>query len=123
MLQGTKLYSIIHNRCPRCHEGRFLVSNNPYNLKLAGKLANPCSVCGQNYELETGFYWGAMYVSYGINVLIFLIIWGTSVLVLPANTNPWWYIGTITITEIILVPFTFRLARLIWINFFVDYEK
>lgn len=89
---------------------------------MAGKLANPCSVCGQNYELETGFYWGAMYVSYGINVLVFVVMWGITELIFPADTNPWWYVGLITVTEVLLVPFTFRWARLIWINFFVDYK-
>lgn len=31
-----------------------------------------CPVCGQGYEPEPGFYWGAMYVNYGFIVVLFL---------------------------------------------------
>lgn len=33
-----------------------------------------CSVCGQAFEPEVGFYWGAMYVSYGFSTFIVAIV-------------------------------------------------
>ena len=66
--QGTKLYSILHAKCPKCHQGDFFETSNPYNLKKFDKMYNRCAVCAEDFERETGFYYGAMYVSYALTV-------------------------------------------------------
>ena len=82
MKKGTKLYSILNNKCPRCHEGKFFDSANPYNLAKMTSMPDKCPECGQPYEPEPGFYFGAMYVSYALGVALFVTIWvATSVLV------------------------------------------
>jgi uncharacterized protein (DUF983 family) len=72
--KGSKLYSIFRMRCPRCHEGDFFVAH-PYNLKKVGDLHAHCPKCNLKYEKEIGFYFGAMYVSYGMGVALFVIMW------------------------------------------------
>ncbi|MBN8701500.1 MAG: DUF983 domain-containing protein [Bacteroidetes bacterium] len=79
-----------------------------------------CSVCNQSFEPETGFYYGAMYVSYGINVLIFLAFWIISSYVLPKDAATWKSFVLIITPSLLLVPVTYRLARLVWINMFVS---
>ena len=73
--QETKLYSVLAAKCPKCHKGDFFETSNPYNLKKFDKMHKKCPECGQDFELETGFYYGAMYVSYGLTVMFGLIVY------------------------------------------------
>lgn len=122
MKKGTRLYSIFHNKCPHCQEGRFFESDHPFNLMKFDKMGKSCTECGQHFEIETGFYYGAMYASYGINVALFVLFWLLSLFILPAGLNIWWTVAFTTIPSVVLVPLTYRIARLVWINFFVKYE-
>ena len=71
MLKGTKLYSIFKMKCPRCQEGDFFEAH-PYKLSIMGKVKTRCEKCNQKFELETGFYQGSYYVSYGLGVALFI---------------------------------------------------
>jgi uncharacterized protein (DUF983 family) len=120
MIKGTKLYSILRNKCPKCHEGQFFETNNPYNLASMSKMPEKCPECGQKYEPETGFFFGAMYVSYALGVAEFVTVW-VAYSVLSSEMNAGILIALILGTLVILFPLNFRLARLVWINFFVKY--
>ncbi len=120
--KGTKLYSIFKNKCPRCQEGEFFETTNPYDLKRMGKMHEKCSVCEQKFEPETGFYFGAMYVSYALGVAIFVSIW-VACLVLSPDMHPAGIFGLVVLGLLVLFPISFRLSRRIWINLFVKYEE
>jgi uncharacterized protein (DUF983 family) len=118
--KGSKLYSIVHNKCPRCQEGDFFVTKNPFTLKKNLAIQENCSACGLKYMIEPSFFYGAMYVSYGITVALsiitFIILYLFGLELLPI------FIGII-VTLIIFTPLTLKLSRLIYINIFVHYKK
>lgn len=118
--KGSKLYSIVHNKCPRCQEGDFFVTKNPFTLKKNLAIHENCSACGLKYMIEPSFFYGAMYVSYGITValsiLTFIILYLFGLELLPI------FIGII-FTLIVFTPLTLKLSRLIYINIFVHYNK
>ena len=72
--KGSKLYSIFKMKCPRCQEGDFFISK-PYDLKRAGDTHERCPQCNLKYSKEPGFYFGAMFVSYGLGVALFVTLW------------------------------------------------
>jgi len=117
--KGTKLYSIFKNRCPRCHEGQFFEDNNPLHLKKVLKTNDNCPNCQFKYLIEPSFFYGAMYVSYGLTVGISII---TFILLYLAGLNLIEVFVGIIIALVIFTPFTLRLARLIYINLFVKYD-
>ena len=121
MRKGTKLYSIFRNKCPKCHEGSFFESQNPYKLSSFSKMPENCECCDMKYEPETGFYYGAMFVSYGIGVALFVAIWGIIGAVWP-QASALVIISSILIALVAIFPVSFRLSRLIWINIFTKYE-
>lgn len=121
--KGNKLYSIINNKCPHCHEGQYFKSNNAYSPTEFNDMNPSCPVCGQKYELEPGFYYGAMYVSYALNVAIMVTLWVAIEVLSNVNLPIWKYIVIIVTPSFLAVPLTYRIARLIWINFFVHYSK
>ncbi|MCW3077848.1 MAG: hypothetical protein JWO32_2457 [Bacteroidetes bacterium] len=121
MLKKSRLYSILFNKCPRCHKGNFFVSNNPYDLKRFSKLNDDCPVCNESFRREPGFYFGATYASYGITVflgltLFLFMVWFLKIEILI-------FLVTFLILLIVLMPVIYRLSRLIWINVFVSPGK
>ena len=76
-----------------------------------------CPVCGLHFEIETGFFWGAMYVSYAITCAIMLVLGGT-VLIVGHNPNFWVYMAIIIPAFIIASPFTFRYSRILMLYWF-----
>ena len=118
--KGSKLYSIINQKCPRCHEGELFEDRNPYHLSKIFAMPNECSECGQVYQLEPSFYYGAMYVNYGLTVGL-----GIAVFLIMALIGDWElheYLIAIIAALVVTTPFTFRLGRAVWINMFVKYK-
>ena len=68
--KGTKLYSILKGKCPRCNEGAFFKYNVTFTPSKVTKLHENCSKCNLKYMIEPSFFYGAMYVNYGITVAI-----------------------------------------------------
>ncbi|MBL0343061.1 MAG: DUF983 domain-containing protein [Bacteroidetes bacterium] len=122
MKKGSKIYSIINNKCPRCHTGDFFVFPNAYDLSSFSKMHKECPVCKLTYEPEPGYYFGAMYVSYAINVAVFVAVW-VACAVLFEDLNVWYQVLASVVLGLVLTPVTFRYARLGWINFFVRYDS
>lgn len=121
MLKGTKLYSIFFNKCPRCHKGNFFKFNNSYKLPGFSKMNSKCEHCKENFEKEVGYYYGAMFISYGLNIALGVGLFLLMVLLLNINTLT--YLFTFLGAVIILFPWVFRTSRLVWINIFVKYNK
>jgi hypothetical protein len=83
-------------------------------------MVKQCPVCGQKSEPEPGFYYGAMYVSYAVAVAIGCFV-GVPMLFFGASAMA--TVIAIAAALVIFSPITLRISRMIWINFFVDYDK
>lgn len=66
--KGNKLNSILTGKCPQCHKESMYQSKNLYNPAKIIKMNETCSHCGLKYEIEPSFFYGAMYVNYGVSV-------------------------------------------------------
>lgn len=121
MTKGSKIYSVVNNKCPRCQEGDFFISKNAYSLKRFGEMKDACSECGLKYTMETGFYFGAAYVSYALGVATMVAAWVATSWLVP-EISALYQVLVIVGCILILAPLNFRISRLIWINFFVKYK-
>ena len=121
MIKKTRLYSILHFKCPRCHKGEFLESRNVYNLKKTGNLREKCDYCDLKYSREPGFYFGAMFVSYALGVALFVTLWVATVVLYP-EYPPELLLGVIIVAVVILGPYLYALSKIIWANLFFHYE-
>lgn len=116
----SKLYSIFTGSCPRCQQENMYMDKNPYRLGNLFKMHERCSHCGLKYKMEPSFFYGAMYVSYGVGIAFAIATFVIAYL----------FIGTglinsfiaITVTMILFMPVIIRLSRNIWINIFVKYD-
>lgn len=84
-----------------------------------------CPICGQRYELQTGFYFGTGFVSYGISVLllgIIFVVWYFTLGFSYKDNSVFLCLGLSTAALILLQPVLQRLSRSIWIAFFVRFD-
>lgn len=119
--KGTKMYSILHMKCPHCQEGEFFESRNPYNLKKAGNILDECPVCHRKLSKEPGFYYGAMYVAYGLGVAVFVTVLVATVVLYPQAPD-WVYIALTVLVLFFGGPFFYALSKIIWANLFFRYK-
>ncbi|MFP5471773.1 MAG: DUF983 domain-containing protein [Bacteroidia bacterium] len=120
MKKGTKLYSMLKFKCPHCHEGDFFVSH-PYNLSKAGDIHQKCPVCGEKNEKEPGFYYGSMFVSYGLGAAVFISTFAAMNLFF-SNFDWINYLFIVIGLLVILSPLLYALSKIIWANFFYSYK-
>ena len=118
--KGSKLNSILTGTCPRCQEESMYVYKNPYNLPKIFEMHDNCSHCGLHYQIEPSFFYGAMYVNYGLTVIVGVVTFIISKFLLGLTLTPSFI--AIIIALIALMPINTRLARNIYINMFVSYD-
>ncbi len=119
--KGSKLNSILTGSCPRCQEESMYVDQNPYNLKNIYNMHEKCTHCGLHYKIEPSFFYGAMYVSYGLTVAIGVAAFIISKVFIGLSLLQSFI--AIIMALVILMPLTARLARNIYINIFVHFDK
>ena len=123
MAQNSELYAIVNQKCPRCRKGNIWKYNSWLPQKFE-KMNAECSHCGLHFEVEPGFFIGAMYVSYAFSLGIIATVFLTLRYLL--NDPPVWvYMSGVIVVSLLLVPFSFRYARTIFLHLFggVDYSS
>lgn len=121
MLKGTKVYSIFTGACPKCHQESMYKTKNPYVLSDVLKINDKCSHCHTRYRLEPSFFYGSMYVSYGVGIAFAVAAFIISYLFLKTSLMTAFI--SIVITMLVFGPIIMRLSRNIWINLFMSYDK
>ena len=119
--KGMKLYSILFGVCPKCHQESMYQNKNPYALSEIIKMKQKCSHCNTKYEIEPSFFYGSMYVSYGVGIAFSVAAFIISYNILESSLTVA-FIAIVT-TLIGFMPVIMRLSRNIWINLFMSYDK
>lgn len=118
----SQLQALAACKCPQCRKST-MFKYPAYNLLKATQMYADCQECGLHYEIEPGFFWGAMYVSYAFSVAISVIV-GVADFILLNDPDLMVYIFTIIPASIILSPWSMRYSRTIMLYAFggVDYR-
>ncbi len=119
--KGTKMYSILKGKCPKCHKGDFFKYGFTFNPSKITQLHKNCSHCNLKYMMEPSFFYGAMYVNYGITVAISVIVFLTAKLGFGLDLLQSFLV--VLLALILLAPINLRLSRILWINMFVSYDR
>ena len=97
------------------------VDKNAYNLYKVFDMHEKCSHCSLKYKIEPSFFFGAMYVSYGVGIafgvaafIISYFFFGSSLMTSFIS---------IIVALVIFMPYIMRVSRNIWINMFISYDK
>jgi uncharacterized protein (DUF983 family) len=113
MTPSTKsptLVDIFRQRCPRCRRGSIFLSSIYLGFP---KMCQRCPACDLKFQREEGYFLGAMYISFGLALVIIALI----AAVLWAVTG--WWITTDVIWAVVLflplAPSISLFARVLWI--------
>ncbi len=104
--------ALLSGKCPACRQGDIF----KYPLKRIGKFAEMnrnCPNCDVSLEPEPGFYFGAMFVSYGLSVMLFIVLWLT--LYIIWNPSDVVYLIVIALGAVVFTPISFRFSRTIYL--------
>ncbi|TAH42857.1 MAG: DUF983 domain-containing protein [Bacteroidetes bacterium] len=82
-------------------------------------MESECSHCGERYEKEPGYFFGAMFVSYALTALVFFIVLVLDFTIFHLGLS---LLLILIPAVLILSPVTFQWSRLIWLNFFIRYN-
>ena len=120
------IINLLKCKCPRCRRGDMFENKNPYALKETMKMNKECPVCGQPFNIEVGFYYGSILISYTVSVALsattLLLWWATIGFSLNDYRFFYWLLFN-AIFLILLQPYLMRFARTGWLAFFVRYDS
>lgn len=118
--RSSFINSVVNCTCPRCREGELFVKKNHYQLSTLLAMNTKCEKCGQDFEIEPGFYLGAMWVSYPFVIgfeIVFLLI-GLYILQLEL----FWAFVFSTMLLLAISPLILRIGRSLFIHLNVRYR-
>jgi uncharacterized protein (DUF983 family) len=107
-------------RCPRCRKGS-MYKNNPFSFSFANSMNMECAHCKQSFEPEPGFYYGAMYMSYGLQVVLFMSMFIPYTLIGEMNIH--WFVAMSFVAVLLASPYFLKLSRTLYLMIFVHYDK
>ena len=71
------------------------------------------------YEREPGYFYGAMFVSYALSIMVVGLTWTVLTLL---DFDFWIVIWTVIPVLIISIPLLFKVSRSIWMNLFTNFD-
>lgn len=116
MPKTNQITALLKAKCPRCRRGN-IFSGRIYGTR-AQKMNMYCPHCKMKFEVEPGYFYAAMYVSYALNVAEGVNIGILTYLI----TNKldfeyvWFYMALIIGGCLLLSPFNFRYSRVILLH-------
>lgn len=120
MLQS--LYHIFRNECPNCHKGKVFADKSFFFSLGFPKMNEYCSHCNTKFEKEPGYFFGAMFVNYGLTVGQGIITYAVASRFFD-KTFDLRIIPIIATVIVLLSCFNIRLSRMIWIYLFKNYSR
>jgi len=118
--KGSKLYSILTGKCPKCHHELMYKNSNAYQLSQTLEMPERCGHCQTKYKIEPSFFYGSMYVSYGVGIGFSMVAFLTTFILFETSLVTSFI--AIVATLIGFMPIIMRLSRNIWINLFMGYD-
>ena len=123
---GAGLFSVLRHKCPACGEASIYKNPGVYTWTDLGAMHKECPKCSIDLVPETGFYFGAAYVSWALTVALWVSVL-VALKVLDALgwiefgflTHPVTFLTTGGVATIIVFPYLFRLSRSIWASMFI----
>lgn len=109
-----RLFSIVRLKCPKCSKGDLFIKKGLFRYTNMLDMPEECPICKQKYEIEPGFWLGALWASYPIIVAIELPFLLAALLV--DSISPFWFFGAMVISFLLTFPLMLRLGRSIWIH-------
>jgi uncharacterized protein (DUF983 family) len=121
-MEVSQSYAALHAKCPKCRKGN-MFANSMYGFS-SQKMNEYCPHCGYHFEIEPGYFYVAMFISYAFNIAEMVTL-AVATHILTGSRNPWVYVTILLGVSFILSPFNFRYSRVVllyWLTPGVHYD-
>lgn len=112
--------SVLQLKCPKCRQGDLFCNKKIYQYKGFFDMPRKCTKCGQDFEIETGFYYGAMYVSYAITIALIVAVFTALIVFNIFSIELFLLLDFIVL--LITLPYVFKVSRSIWIALMIKFD-
>lgn len=102
--------ALVQAKCPRCRRGE-MFANEMYGFH-GQVMLKKCDHCHLTYEIEPGYFYVAMLISYSM-IVAEMVTLAVATSVLTGSENPWVYVIVTLTVALMLAPFNFRYSRVI----------
>jgi len=116
-----KILSALLLQCPSCDKGKMYRNRNPFNIMQLFDMYDECPNCQQDFQIEPGFYYGAMFVSYTLSAFLLFLPLGIGLIVLGSVSHT--FLFTTIISLCLFYTYIFKVSRSIWLHFIVRIHK
>ncbi|WP_417352119.1 DUF983 domain-containing protein [Flavobacterium alkalisoli] len=116
----SKFTDIVEEKCPKCGQGKVFKSKGSLFLFRLPKMNEHCEVCDHKFLREPGYFFGAMYVSYGLTVAEMIGVYAIAHFFIK---DFGYMLALIAFMAVALSMFNFRLSRMLWIYMFDSKEE
>ncbi|TDS16188.1 DUF983 domain-containing protein [Sphingobacterium paludis] len=110
----SKFSALLQSKCPRCRVGK-MFEGPMYGFKRQ-KMYEHCPHCGLKFEIEPGYFYAAMYVSYAFSVAEVVSL-GLATAFITKSESPWVYIIVLFSAIFLFAPFNLRFSRLVLLHY------
>ena len=121
MAKTPLFLAVLNSKCPRCRRGK-IFSGTLYGFNFQ-RTNETCSHCHMRFEIEPGFFYGAMYVSYAFVVAEMLNVGLLTYLITGNDKSPWLYIFSILLSVLALTPINYRYSKVLLLHFLTPKVK
>ncbi|MGB1004441.1 MAG: DUF983 domain-containing protein [Salibacteraceae bacterium] len=116
------MISVVKGKCPKCRKGNMFIDPNPYKFSKIFMMPENCECCGLKFNREPGFFYGSMYVGYGLSIAYLVAVYVAMVVLLNEfEIEAYLLLGIGSL--VVLTPVIFRLSRSIWLFMFTKYDS
>ncbi|MEH6537274.1 MAG: DUF983 domain-containing protein [Psychroserpens sp.] len=113
-----RLITIAKGKCPKCEKSNIFSTRGNLLLFQIPQIKDTCENCNFKFEREPGFFFGAMFVSYGIAIVQFVVVFILSFVVI--GLSPLYSFFAVVLAAMLFSTLNFRLSRIIWIHLFTS---
>lgn len=106
----SEFQAALHCKCPKCRRGEMFTSSI-FNI-FGQKMHATCPWCNFRFEIEPGYFYVAMFVSYAM-IVAEMVTLALGTYILSHSDSPWVYVGILLGGTLLLSPFNFRYSRVI----------
>src|SRR5690606_41759338 len=110
----SKIKAVIAAKCPKCRVGQMFVGS-AYGIKRQ-RMNDLCPHCGFRFEIEPGYFYAAMYVSYGLSMAE-LVVAGLLTYEITKSESPWVYLAVRLTAIVVAAPINYRFSRLNFLHY------
>jgi hypothetical protein len=124
--EKSAVAAMLTHTCPVCRQASLFKNPAVYTLVDLGAMHSECTVCKTNFVPETGFYFGAAYVSWALTVALWVavlvvlkVLDAVGIIEFGFLTHPITFLTTGMAATVLVFPYLFRLSRSIWAHMFI----